>query len=334
MWKDYDGFQAALLVGLALLLLPAWRTFLGESIGMGNLLAGAFLPAALGFLLALRCGVVDLSVWAVMGAGGLVAARAINAFAATGPAPGWALPAAIGAAMLLGAIVGGVNAVVVRRFPRLGILVTAATGLATLGAARWIVSAPCLSIPDDAFDPWVSGLNDLLKGPPGEDENPLDGPLLILRMLVVFAAWTCALLVLSARDSAERKKPRPGARRWARPAALCASGALAALSGACWLIDEGIAPVPTRLIDELTIPVAAILAGAVILRGEGRTKLAVICLPPAMLLANVWELMVWPTTFRGYSISLAILGALALLAQRSFVAGRRYIHRRKIRSTK
>jgi ribose/xylose/arabinose/galactoside ABC-type transport system permease subunit len=83
----------------------------------------------LGFLLALRRGVVDLSVWAVMGAGGLIAAGVMNAFTtATGPAPYGALLMAIAAAVLFGAIVGGCNAVAVHYLPRLGIVVTAVVG--------------------------------------------------------------------------------------------------------------------------------------------------------------------------------------------------------------
>ncbi|MBN1942088.1 MAG: hypothetical protein JW849_02225, partial [Phycisphaerae bacterium] len=67
-WTRRDVFQAGELATLVLLLSPAWGVFLGVSrLGLGDALAGAFMPAALGFLLALRCGVVDLSVWAVMG---------------------------------------------------------------------------------------------------------------------------------------------------------------------------------------------------------------------------------------------------------------------------
>ena len=44
--KVYDVFTAGLQVGLALLLLPGWRLFFNESLGIGNLLAGVYLPAA------------------------------------------------------------------------------------------------------------------------------------------------------------------------------------------------------------------------------------------------------------------------------------------------
>jgi uncharacterized membrane protein YidH (DUF202 family) len=149
-------------------------------------------------------------------------------------------------------------------------------------------------------------------------------------MFIVFFAWTAVLIVLMQLDSEETQRPHPSLRNWARFASLCVSGALSALSGVCWLIDAGQAPLPTRLVDELSIPVAAILAGAMIFRGEGRTKLAIICLPPAMLLANVWELMVWPITYRGYSACLAILGGLVLLTQRSFVVGHCHTHRSRL----
>jgi hypothetical protein len=330
VWKDLDGFHVGLLVGLSLLLLPAWRAFLAESMDLGNLLAGAYLPAALGFLLVLRRGTVDLSVWAVMGAGGLAAARVVNALSVGGVTPGWAPFPAIGAAVLLGALVGLVNALGVHRFGRLGFLVTLVTGLAVLGVSRLLCPSPELAVPDNALDPWVSGLNDFLFGPISEDDPYLPGPLLMLRMLVVFVAWTGVLVVLLTFDSAERKKPRPRMRRWSQFASLCASGALAGISGACWLVQQGQVPSPTRLVDGLTIPVAAILAGGLLLQGPGRTKLAVISLPPALLLCNVWELMVWPITIRGYSVSLAVLGGLMLLAQRAIIVEHRYSHRSRV----
>ncbi len=324
-WKDFDGFQAVLLVGLAVLLLPAWQVILGESIGVGNLLAGAYLPASLGFLLALRCGVVDLSVWAVMGAASLIAAGIINAFSMTGLAtestPAWVLPAVMAAVVAFGVIVGGLNAAAIHYLPRLGVVVTAIIGLAVLGGTHLFVSSPGVAIPQNAFDPWVSGMNHLLFGAGDGEQAPLPGPLILLRMFVVFLAWTAVLVVLMSLDSAERKQPHPRPRTWTRFASLCASGGLAGLSGVCWLIDAGQAPLPTRLVDELTIPVSAILAGALMFRGPGRTKLAIISLPPAMLLVNVWELMVWPIAYRGYSVSLVMLGTFAWLAQRSFVAG-------------
>ncbi|MBN1555933.1 MAG: hypothetical protein JXA11_14410 [Phycisphaerae bacterium] len=324
----YDRLEGFFLVFLLILLLPAWRGVFGESgLGTGALLAGATLPAALGFLLALRCGVVDLSVWAVTGAGGVLAAGVVNAFDVGGMVPWFVLPAACGLAVVFGALIGGVNALLARRFRRWSFFATGLVGLAVLGGTRWICPLSRLVVSDSALDSWVSGLTAVLVGWMGDGEIPLDGPLVILRMLVVFVSWTCVLLVLMGYDSAARRRPRLREKRLARPVSLCASGALAGVAGVCRMIDLGQAPVPTRWIDGLSIPVAAILAGAVLLRGTGRTMLAVILLPPALLLSDAWEMTVWPISVHGYSVSLAMLGALVLMGQLGFRAGYKHAER-------
>ncbi|HAU36877.1 MAG TPA: hypothetical protein DCX07_04085, partial [Phycisphaerales bacterium] len=70
----------ALLAALSAVLLPTWQAdgdFYRSNV-VGVMLSPC-LPAALGMLLALRCGAIDLSVWGVMGVGGLVAAGLIRA---------------------------------------------------------------------------------------------------------------------------------------------------------------------------------------------------------------------------------------------------------------
>ena len=89
--------------------------------------------------------------------------------------------------------------------------------------------------------------------------------------------------------------------------------ALAAAGGVLWLLDNDRATVPSRPIGDLRVPVAALLAGAWLLKGPHRTLLAGICLPPALMLATAWQQSGWGLEHQGYSLQLLLLLAGAVL---------------------
>jgi hypothetical protein len=159
------------------------------------------------------------------------------------------------------------------------------------------------------------------KSQSAEYQGQLIAPLVTLRMLIVSLAWSLTLVVLLVGDIRTAGWPRPFARWWVRPVSLIVSGSLAGVTGIAWLVDHGSTPVPGRLVDGLTIPIAVVLAGSVLLQGRGRTMLAGICLPLSLLLTQLWEQTIWPLSMMGYSIHLLALGALVLLAQLAFVWG-------------
>ena len=277
------------------------------------------LPAAMGFLLVLSCGAVDLSVWVVMGVGGVVAAGLIN----RGVAPEFAFSAAVG----LGAAIGAINGLLVARVRLPSILITAVVGLAVMGG-MWTLNPPrMIGIPNQTFDAWNSVLNDgymamvnalrrIGDGAPLDDVR-MSAPLTMLRMLLVAGAWSAVLLVLLAGNR-KRSGRRSPPRRWGLFAALCTSGALSSLSGVCWLLDQGQTPTPTRLVDTLVIPVAVVLTGGVVLRKRGRTVLTGIFLPLALLLVSLWRELILPVRAWGYSLQLLLLGIVVLEVQWAF----------------
>ena len=293
----------------------------GEAVVVG--LASWILPAAMGFLLVLSCGGVDLSVWVVMGLGGVTAAGLIN----LGVSPGFAFLAAVA----LGAGIGGINGLLAARIGFPSILVTAVTALAGMGVI-WAMGLPrVIGIPDQTFDAWVSVLNDgytavvnamrrMGGGAAPLDDVRVPAPLMMLRMLLVAGVWSAVLLVLLW---ANRRRIGRGAwqpsRRWVLFASLCGSGALSALAGVCWVLDNGQAPIPTRLVDSLTIPVAVVLGGGLILRGRGQTVLACIFLPAGVLLTGLWCESIFPIQVWGFSLQLLLLGVIALEVQWAFL---------------
>ncbi len=281
--------------------------------------ASWILPAAMGFLLVLSCGAIDLSVWVVMGVGGAVAAGLIN----RGVAPGVAFPAAV----VLGAAIGAINGLLVARVRLPSILVTTVVGLAMMGG-MWALNPPrMMEIPNQTFDAWISVLNDgyialvnallWISGEAPLDDVRMSAPLTMLRMLLVSGAWSAVLVVLLAGN---RRRPGRGSppRRWVLFASLCASGALSSLGGICWLLDQGQTPIPTRLVDSLVIPVAVVLAGGIVLRDRGRTVLAGIFLPLALLLISLWRELILPARVWGYSLQLLLLGVIVLEVQWAF----------------
>ncbi|MCK5114401.1 MAG: tRNA (adenosine(37)-N6)-threonylcarbamoyltransferase complex ATPase subunit type 1 TsaE [Phycisphaerae bacterium] len=325
----YDVFAVAILGLMTFMMLRSALQIEYESqLRIPRILAGAGLPAAVGFLLALRYGVVDLSVWAVMGLGGLVAAGCINA----GLSPWIAFVIAVGT----GATIGAINALLVSRIRLPGIIITAVVALILLGAMNWIYPQRSVAVPETTFDNWVSNIhafsdaanNGLEQITPSQDDQKpithpgvISGPLVLMRMLIVIIAWAAVLFVLGVTDNIVPKKSHPPSPRKLRALCLCVCGAMAALSGACWLMELGDTPVPTRLIDEFTIPAAVILTGTLLLQGRGRTMLAVMFLPAAMLCASIGKQTVYPITTYGYSLQLLVLGAIVLTAQWAYVRG-------------
>jgi ribose transport system permease protein len=265
-----DALSVVLLLVLTVVLAPAWGVD-GENfhqVVVGEMTSWLLLPA-LGFLLALRVGAIDLSVWAAAGVGGLVAA----ALMARGVNPTWALAAAAGAGLAFGAVNGALVAWVGVPSP----VATVLTALAATWAARAAVPGGQIEVPESAVLLWVGW-------------HP--APALALRVLAVSVIYLPVLVAMMAIDAAAWRRVRLP-RRGGAWAALAACGMLAALGGAFWLLDSRWAPVPARLIGDLRIPAAALLAGGALLARPGRELLAGLSLPVAMLIVTVWRQKVW-----------------------------------------
>ncbi len=275
--------------------------------GLVGQMATVYLLPAMGFLLALRCGAIDLGVWVNMGLGGVVAAGLINA----GVPSAWSL--LVGAAAGLGA--GVVNAALVARLWLPSPAVTLATAAIIALSARSIVASPTISVSDDAFANWHLKQREGPEKPAANgssdqgtanSETWRDVPLSATRMLItviIYGLTMMAMLWLGSHGPAAAtavEGPPPGDASPAKPrvnlaAALCASGMLSAAGGALCLMQSPRAPVPdiAHVIGDLRIPAAAVLAGGLALAGFGRALLACVCLPPAMLLTTNWRLE-WP----------------------------------------
>ena len=300
------------VVPLALLLVvlvPSWSrpdgTYITDVAGQ---IASPRLLAALGMVLALRMGTIDLSVWAVTAGGSLTAAGAI----AAGVSPVWAfvLAAAVGAGC------GAINAVLVvaARLPSPIATLLVAGGV--IGLTWALVPGGGIELPDDTFDHW------LLPPTSGEDGQPaqeIGPPLVVTRTMLVAAAYSVVMAALLWR------RRQGGHVRFRRTAALVACGSLAALAGACWLVDHGRAVAPARLISDFRIPAAVLLAGALFFAGPGRTLGVCACLPMAVLTATIWRQQVWVQLGAwGYEWQVVVLMALVVLAQVSAARAARW----------
>ena len=82
-------------------------------------------------------------------------------------------------------------------------------------------------------------------------------------------------------------------------------------------MEHGQAPVPTRPVDDLLMPAAAILAGGAFAVGRGRTLLAGLCLPTCLLLTAIWRQEVFGVQrleAHGYAPQVVLLMAMVLSA--------------------
>ena len=221
---------------------------------VGQMFSFYLLPA-LGFLLALREGAIDLSVWAVAALGGAVAAWLI----------GWGVPptTAILAAGACGLVVGLFHGLVVSRLRVPAPLLTLVTAGAIVLGLRAAFPGGSVRVPADSFDGWMRFLSVAVFG--GEQQLVLSHPFL-LRVLMVLGGYVAIWAIMTIAQAVGGRLT--GSRsRWLLVAALCASGLLAGLSGPIWLIENDCSPIPHRLIGDLRIPAAALLAGAALFRG-------------------------------------------------------------------
>ncbi len=279
-----DALEFLLLLAMAAVLVPAWNVGADRYVSdIAGQMTSFYLLPALGMLLALRVGAIDLSVWVVSAAGGATAAALINA----GVADLWAFAAA-GA---VGLAAGGINAGLVTGLNLPSVLVTGGLSLATAGVTWAVTDTRAIEVTAPGFREW--GIWPSV--PPG-----------MSRMLAVAGLYSLVLVVLVSRDAGSRRRASMTPRK-RMVAALLASGALSGLAGACWLIDRASTPMPVRPIGDLRIPAAAILAGGALLGGRGRTMLAGIFLLAALLLTTIWRQEVCIFQAWGFQLQLALL---------------------------
>ncbi len=296
-------FCILLLAGLAVSMLADRGGDQTLWAGLVDQATSVYLLPALGFLLALRCGAIDLSVWVCAGLAGVVAASLINA----GVGAGLAFAAGLAAGLAFGAV----NAVCVAaaRLPSVAVTLASAwlvmLGVQSAAGTR----AREITVPFEAFGRWADALN---------------VPQAAMARLVVGTVYVAALSALLWSGRLGRRLGSSS--RLATGAALCASGVLAAAGGLCWLLDNARIAVPTRLVDDLRVPAAAVLAGGAFLSGTGRTLLAALYLPAALVLATLWRQEVWQFEASGYWLQLLLLVGMVIVSQMAggeAMAGRR-----------
>ncbi len=272
-------------------------------------MASIYLLMALGFLLVLRRGGIDLSVWAAAGVGGLAAAALIRAGV---PAAG-ALVLGAGA----GALLGAVNALLTVRLRVPAVVATLLTGGAVVLALTAVTETRAVTVAEGTFDSWRlvqrAEYTEPVNGSAAENggasrettrtvRQDVVRPRYLTRMLLVTLVFGGAALLLGGtRRTAERNDRR------ALAVALVASGLLSAAAGAIWLVEHGETPIPGRLVGDLRVPAAALLAGGLLLAGARRTVVTVAALPVALLLTLLWTLHVWMAPVRAYYPQLLLL---------------------------
>ena len=307
-WKR-DLLGLALLAGLMAILLPGWdpaqQRYLTDIAGQ---MAAPGLLMAMGWLVAMRCGAIDLSVWVVAGVAGTTAAAAI----AAGMSPRLAFLMAIA----LGGVIGLVNGLLVAKARLPSALATLAVGVAVILVGQGVFSRARVRIPEGALQDWIIVVSTPADTSADADmaDQPTDGaetfayPLIVTRIVIVLCAYVAVMF------TALRQRRRPPGRRGASSmvVSLTVCGMLAALAGACRLIDHGSAAMPARPIGDLRAPAAAILAGGLFFAGPNRAKLAGLCTPIALLAATIWRQRVWQLGIWGYEWQVLLLLVLAV----------------------
>lgn len=298
---------ASLLIVLTAVLLAGWGS--DEQRHFKDVVAQMYsfrLLPALGFALALRCGAIDLSVWSVTALGGVAAAVA----ARSGLAPAAVLLAGMTAGLLMGALHAALTAGLRAPSPA----VTLVSGVAVFLALSLSFQGPAVAAPEGVFSRWIELVPAGLPGGPLPWSNR--PPFVLSMALVSLACLAVGAVVLAG---ALVGYPGPRRQRWTLAASLCASGALAGLAGAIWLAEHGSAPIPVRPIEDLRIPAAALLSGAVLFAGSGRTLLVVLAIAPALLAATIWQAQVAHLAAMGVQLQTAVLIGMTIVAHLAII---------------
>ena len=280
-----------------------------------------YLLPTIGLWVALRCGAIDLSVWGVAGLGGVLAAVLINA----GLAPALAMACAVAA----GLGVGAVNGLAVARTRLPSIVITLAIGAGSMLAAQTLAPAPAprraVAVPEDTFGRWLlreevveAGRRENGGGGsgavPGANNRVLSAPRSpsATRMLLVAGTYGVTMVLLMVWGTLAQHDLLRRLRRARVFVGLAASGALAAAAGTFWLVEHNSAPVPTRLVGDLRVPAAALLAGGALLVGPRRTLLSGLFLPLSVFLATAWRQEIPGARIHGYAVQSALLAGMIL----------------------
>ena len=101
------------------------------------------------------------------------------------------------------------------------------------------------------------------------------------------------------------------------------------MAGGVRLLDTSMAFRP-RLVEDLRIPAVALLAGAGVFAGRGKTVLACLFVPLGVVLADEWLLQVYDWQVGGYHVQTAllivmILGAYKAASTAAAAAGRQRV---------
>jgi len=329
-----DAVCVVLLVALAGVLLDAWdpeglALLLGLAgnggdaeaaqlarqrylLDLAAVVGSVYLLPALGQLLALRCGAVDLSVWVSFGLGAAVPAALIAAGVGVG--------LSVAAGIAVGLAIGLLNGLLVVKARLPSVVMTIVLAVGAMFAAQAVLGRREIRTPAGAFAGWHLTQEAVEDTEPDADGTSLLAehetvwlPLVVTRILWVLGIFTGALGVLvlaSALRPLGVGRLTWGGQRWA---ALCASGALAAAGGVGWLIEHGAGPVPTRPVGDLRVAAAVILAGGLYLVGPGRSTLSGFLLVGGMVAATCWRQQAGAWHALGYDWLVAMLGGMFLL---------------------
>jgi ribose/xylose/arabinose/galactoside ABC-type transport system permease subunit len=268
---------------LICILLPAWlasgASYLSDV--LGQMVSPLLLPA-LGVALVMQRRRLDLSVWVTYALGSAVAARMLPDHVAL----------AVVTVLAVGLAVGLVNAVLV----------------AGLKLPCWPVTLLVATLGAIAFRFLTGGREIALAKPCHLIEWATVSQPVALTGIAYIAALLLGLLASGER--AQRK-----GYLLALGSTLVLSSVLSAWGGLCWFIHLGVTPMRAEVVGDLRVAAAAVLCGAVVMRGLGRALLAAAMLPVALLACTIWRQMVWDVPGLPWPVQLLLLIPVVLAMQ-------------------
>jgi ribose/xylose/arabinose/galactoside ABC-type transport system permease subunit len=251
----------------------------------------------------MREGAIDLSVCSVAGLGGIVAGKLLQA--------DFSPMAVFVLATMTGGLVGILHGTLVARLRWPAPLVTLITAAGICWTLQQLIPGRALILHPDIMERWYGSFPGGIVDLENEESLVLSRPFLARVVTILFIYLGVMLILMTGKN--RKFSSQPSRKRLFL--SLVASGALAGLAGSIWLIDHHTAPLTTRIIGDLRPPVAAVLAGALLLAGSHRTVLVMLCLPATLVATTIWQLNFTPILYDGYSLQVLLLLGMVIVAQ-------------------
>ena len=282
------------------------------------------LPAVLGFVICLRNKIIDLNIWMNIALGSILATYIIN----TGEPENlinntpnnFPIYFALIITVLATGTIGLLNAFIITKTKFKSWIVTLITGLLIFLGLIIFLPSKNLFVHKFAFDNILSTYNNFWGSLSKDDKTVfllVDIKIFFIKLLFFITVLISATFMYMKYFWKNRIE-KIHTKNFSCFSSLFLSSALAGLTGFIWIFEYGFITKPNLFFDNLSIPIAAILAGAIFLRGKNHTIISILAIPFCLVVIEQYKILTPPNYIFGFNINSLFLLLEIVFVQLTF----------------